>query len=155
MDKVDDMYKRILVAVDGSRTSNLALDEAIRIVRESGGELRLVHAFNPVVFNSEGEFYSFPDLLVAMRRNAEAVLNAAIAHAKQAGVHSEGKLVELEAIGQRIPDAIVEEARTWAADVIVIGTHGRHGLHRLLMGSVAEGVVRTAITPVLLIRGDK
>lgn len=148
------MYKRILVAVDGSHTSNLALDEAIRIAKESQGELRLVHAFNPVVFNSEGEFYSFPELLGAMRRGAEAVLNTAVAHAKQSGVVIEGKLIELDAMGNRIPEAIVEEARIWSADVIVIGTHGRHGIHRLLMGSVAEGVVRMATVPVLLIRGE-
>lgn len=148
------MYKRILVAVDGSHTSNLALDEAIRIARESQGVLRLVHVFNPVVFNTEGEFYAYPDLLDAMHRGAEAVLNAAVAHAKQAGVACEGKLLEINTIGHRIPEMIAEEAKTWLADIVVIGTHGRQGVHRLLIGSVAEGVVRTATVPVLLIRGE-
>ncbi|PWB58459.1 MAG: universal stress protein [Nitrosomonadales bacterium] len=148
------MYKRILVAVDGSHTSNLALDEAIRIARESQGVLRLVHVFNPVVFNTEGEFYAYPDLLDAMHRGAEIVLNTAVAHAKQAGVACEGKLLEINIIGHRIPEMIAEEAKTWLADIIVIGTHGRQGMHRLLIGSVAEGVVRTATVPVLLIRGE-
>lgn len=148
------MYKRILVAVDGSHTSNLALDEAIRIARESQGVLHLVHVFNPVVFNTDGEFYSYPELLGAMRHGAEAVVNAAVAHAKQAGVTCDGKLLEIDVSGHRIPEMISEEARIWLADVIVIGTHGRQGIHRLLMGSVAEGVVRTATTPILLIRGE-
>ena len=65
----------------------------------------------------------------------------------------EGKLLEIDTIGHRIPEMIAEEAKTWPADIIVIGTHGRHGMHRLLMGSVAEGVVRMATVPVLLIRG--
>lgn len=49
---------------------------------------------------------------------------------------------------------ISDEAKTWLADVIVIGTHGRQGVHRLLIGSVAEGVIRTATVPVLLLRGE-
>lgn len=147
------MYKRILVAVDGSATSNFALDEAIRIAKESQGVLCLVHVFNPVVFNTDGEFYSCPELLDAMRHGAETVVNTAVAYVKRAGVACEGKLLEIDVSGHRIPEMITEEAKTWLADLIVIGTHGRQGIHRLLIGSVAEGVVRTATTPVLLIRG--
>jgi nucleotide-binding universal stress UspA family protein len=57
----------------------------------------------------------------------------------------------LEADGERIASVIVEEARHWPADLIVIGTHGRSGFSRILFGSVAEGIVRTAHIPVLLI----
>jgi nucleotide-binding universal stress UspA family protein len=71
--------------------------------------------------------------------------------AQQSGTAAEVKL--LEAGGARIASAIVEEARQWQADLIVIGTHGRTGFSRVLFGSVAEGVVRTAHIPVLLIRG--
>lgn len=98
------MYKRILVAVDGSHTSNIALDEAIRIARESQGALHLVHVFNPVMFSTDGEFYAYPDLLDAMRRGAEAVVNAAVAHVKQAGLPCEGKLLEISVAGHRTPD---------------------------------------------------
>ena len=147
------MYKRILVAVDGSHTSNWALNEAIRIARESRGELRLVHVLNTVTLSSDGDFYSLPAWLDAMRQGAETILNEAVARTKQAGVACEGKLLEIDTLGYRIPEMIAEEANTWPADVIVVGTHGRHGMHRLLMGSVAEGVVRMATVPVLLIRG--
>lgn len=148
------MYKRILVAVDGSRTSNLALDEASTIAKESNGTLHFVHVINMVSFNMENEFYSLPDWWSAMRRGAEAILNEAVARARQAGVSGDGKLLEIDTVGFRIPEMIAEEARNWSADLIVIGTHGRHGMHRLLMGSVAEGVVRTAPVPVLLVRGN-
>jgi nucleotide-binding universal stress UspA family protein len=53
-----------------------------------------------------------------------------------------------------VPSLIVDEAGRWRADLIVIGTHGRRGISKLLLGSVADGVVRTAATSVLLIRGD-
>lgn len=148
------MYKRILVAIDGSQTSNIALDEAIRIARESQGVLHLVHVFNPVVFSTDGEFYAYPDLLEALRHGAEAVLNDAVARAKLAGIVCDEKLLDTGVGGYRIPEMISDEAKNWLADVIVIGTHGRQGVHRLLIGSVAEGVVRTATVPVLLLRGE-
>lgn len=147
------MYKRILVAVDGSGTSDLAMEEAIKIARGSQGKLHIVHVVNVVLFNTEEEYFSLPEWLDALRREAEIMVNKAVAYAKQAGVDAEGKLVEIDIAGYRIPEMIAEEAKTWPADIIVIGTHGRQGVHRLLMGSVAEGVVRVATVPVLLIRG--
>ena len=72
---------------------------------------------------------------------------------QQAGVAAEVKL--MEAGGERIAGVILEEARRWSAELIVIGTHGRSGFSRVLFGSVAEGMVRMAHIPVLLIRGDK
>ncbi len=59
----------------------------------------------------------------------------------------------IETAGRRVPGAIVEEARRWGADLIVVGTHGRRGLDRLLLGSVAEGVARMSPVSVLLVRG--
>ena len=75
------------------------------------------------------------------------------ARAKKAGVGAESRLVEVEKYGERVVDAIVDEAKRWRADLIVIGTHGRRGVSHLLLGSVAEGVVRLAPAPVLLVRG--
>jgi nucleotide-binding universal stress UspA family protein len=78
------------------------------------------------------------------------------ARAARDGVKAETKLTEIRSFGSlvnRVPDVIVQEARRWRADLIVIGTHGRRGLSKLLLGSVADGVVRTSATSVLLIRG--
>jgi nucleotide-binding universal stress UspA family protein len=147
------MYKRILAAVDGSSTSDLALQEAVRLAGESRSELRLVHVVNMVNLNVDLEYAGATEWLDAIRRAGETVADEAAAYAKQAGVNVEVRLVEIDTLGQRIPEKIVDEARIWPADIIVIGTHGRQGLHHLLMGSVAEGVIRIATVPVLLIRG--
>lgn len=63
-------------------------------------------------------------------------------------------VVLLESIGGRAADLIVDQAKQWNADLIVMGTHGRRGLRRLALGSDAELVVRSASVPVLLVRGD-
>jgi nucleotide-binding universal stress UspA family protein len=73
--------------------------------------------------------------------------------ARDAGIKAETKLIEATPPGARIASMIAAEAKAWPADMIVIGTHGRRGVDHLLMGSVAEGVVRISPVPVLLIRG--
>ena len=72
----------------------------------------------------------------------------------EARVEVDTKFVILEVLAQRICDAINDEAKRWPADLIVIGTHGRHGFNHLLLGSVAEGVIRLAAKPVLVICGS-
>ncbi|KTD42196.1 universal stress protein [Legionella parisiensis] len=56
---------------------------------------------------------------------------------------------------EKVPEKIIEAAKNWPADLIVVGTHGRRGYQHLLLGSVAEGVIRNAPMPVLLIRGKQ
>jgi len=148
------MYKRILVAVDGSGTSDRAFREALRLAKEEPqGRLRIVHAVDAVTVNIETP-YAWDEYHDALRRTGQAVLDAAQARAKKAGVAADCRLVEVEKYGQRVVDAIVDEARRWRADLLVIGTHGRRGVSHLLLGSVAEGVVRLAPAPVLLVRGS-
>jgi nucleotide-binding universal stress UspA family protein len=86
------------------------------------------------------------------RRSGEQVLAHAVAAAQQAGLAAETDLLESD--GRRVEDLIVAEAKRWMADLVVLGTHGRSGVSRLLFGSVAEGVVRGAHTPILLMRGE-
>jgi nucleotide-binding universal stress UspA family protein len=71
--------------------------------------------------------------------------------AQRAGVPTESALLESDA--RRLSSVIAEEAQRWGADLVVVGTHGRRGLERLILGSVAEGVARTAPVSVLLVRG--
>jgi nucleotide-binding universal stress UspA family protein len=147
------MYRNILVALDGSHTSELALQEAIRLAKAFGAKLRLVHAVDTVNLNIDGEFINYNEIRGAMRQSGEAVLEKALASTQDAGIEAEVRLLEIDTLGQRIPEVIGEEAQNWPADVIVIGTHGRRGISHLFLGSVAEGVVRVASRPVLLIRG--
>lgn len=146
------MYKHILVAVDGSDTSNLALQEAIKLAKEQQAQLRIVHVVEDIPLNIDTE-YALDAYQEAMRNMGEAVLSKAEALARESGVTPETKLLQIETLGHRITNLVVEEAQSWPADLIVLGTHGRRGFNHLLLGSVAEGVVRISPQPVLLIRG--
>jgi nucleotide-binding universal stress UspA family protein len=149
------MYKHILVAVDGSDTSNFALQEAIKLAKEQQASLRLIHVVDVTPAYMMVEMpYPISDYQNAMREAGEKVLATCAATAGKAGVNVDTKFVILEVLTQRICDAIIEEAKRWPADLIVIGTHGRHGFNHLLLGSVAEGVIRLATKPVLVIRGS-
>lgn len=146
------MYKRILVAVDGSSTGNLALQEAIKLAREGQSRLKLVHVVDETLINwDEGGWLGGSTVFEALAAAGRKVLDAAVETVRREGLDVESQLVE--SVARRIGSVISEEAESWQADLIVVGTHGRRGVDRLLLGSVAEGVVRTAAVPVLLVRG--
>jgi nucleotide-binding universal stress UspA family protein len=146
------MYQRILVPIDGSDTSGRALREAIKLA-DGKTQLRLLHVVEEV-YPLDAEGYAFVDyaaLRDVARASGERLLAKAVDEARQAGVAAETVLLEAE--GARVASVIDKEALDWHAELIVIGTHGRSGFSRLLFGSVAEGVVRGASAPVLLVRG--
>lgn len=153
------MYKHILVAVDGSDTSNLALREAIKLAKDQQAILRLIHVVDetPAFMPTDDPTMPDPNLVAAVQKALRAagqkVLSTCAAVVREAGIEADTTMKIVETLGARIYDAIEEEAAGWPADLIVIGTHGRRGFRRLLLGSVAEGVVRVATKPVLLIRG--
>lgn len=144
------MYQHILVPVDGSATSDRALQEALKLARQQDAQVRLIHIVEDVLLPDPESFLDYAALQEVIKRSGRNMLERAEKLAQQAGVSAESTL--LETAGERIASVIVAEARRWPADLIVIGTHGRSGFNHLLFGSVAEGVVRTAQTPVLLIR---
>ncbi|MBI3455953.1 MAG: universal stress protein [Candidatus Rokubacteria bacterium] len=150
------MYKRILVATDGSKTSQLALEEALRLAQGGQTRLRLVHVIDSPYGYADAWYAAVAADLEAIqrawRRAGQDILAQAATVAREAGVEVETALLETD--GRRVSRAIVDEADRWGAEVIVIGSHGRQGLEHLLLGSVAEGVVRTARVPVLLVRGQ-
>ena len=147
------MFKRILVAVDGSHTAELALQEAIKLAGEVRAQLRIVHVVDNVNLNLSAEFPNPSEIWDAMIKGGQAILHKAGVAANAAGIEAESGLIEIDTLGHRVPEMIAADADAWPADLIVIGTHGRRGLSHLLLGSVAEGVVRVATKPVLLIRG--
>lgn len=145
------MFKRILVAVDGSHTAEQALQEAIKLSRELGAQLRVVHVVDEVSLNwPEGG--NFEVVTETFRKSGRKILETAGAEMSKAGMTADIKMLEIQTFGRRIADVIAAEAEAWPADLIVIGTHGRRGVNRLLLGSVAESVMRVANKPVLLIR---
>jgi nucleotide-binding universal stress UspA family protein len=148
------MYARILVAVDGSPGSARAVAHAIALSKAFGAVLRVLHVVDMGWLALGPELAVDTQRLAAARRaEGERTVTAALETARAAGVPVETSLVETGAPGQRVASQIVQEAQAWPADLLVLGTHGRSGAERLLLGSVAEGVARRASVPVLLVHG--
>ena len=143
------MYQRILVAVDGSAIAARALDAALTLAGEQHAQVRVIHVVDVAPAGTVEVYIDFEVYRQSCLAGAQDVLDSALAHARQTAVPVEGALVE---VTRENPSAgIVAEAKRWGADLIVMGTHGRSGLLHLLLGSVAEGVVRHLPGPLLLI----
>jgi nucleotide-binding universal stress UspA family protein len=146
------MFKRILVPLDGSSTASRGFDQGLGLARSHGSRLFLLHVVDEHVLiqHSDGMAQLTEQYLESMRESGEKVLAAAQAKAARRGVDC--RTVMIENIARSVADIIVEQAKKLRADVIVMGTHGRRGVKRLVLGSDAEGVVRTSPVPVLLVR---
>jgi nucleotide-binding universal stress UspA family protein len=148
------MFNRILVPVDGSPTSNKALVAALQLARESGTEarMRLVHVIEDTSWMIAGDAYGGAncDLIEILKDSGTRILNDALAIAQSAGVSTDTVL--FDGMGNRLGETIVKACVDWNADLVVVGTHGRHGLSRVFLGSGAEQVVRLAPVPVLVVR---
>lgn len=147
------MYQKILVPIDGSDTAKLGLDEALRLAKNQGARLRLIHVVNEamIITSYEGDAYT-GELMNALRESGHIILNKAQEQVAGQGLEAETAL--LEAQGGQAGETIVRDAKEWQADLIVLGTHGRRGIRRLVLGSDAEHVVRLTPVPVLLIRSQ-
>jgi len=147
------MYEKILVPIDGSDTSTRGLQEAIGLARLCGGTIRLIHIVDEMVFTSgiDGSAVIMGDVISSLKDAGQACLDKARQTIEQAGVTADAILVE--GFGTRVSDTVIEQATRWGAQIIVLGTHGRRGVSRLVLGSDAEQILRSAPVPVLLVRG--
>lgn len=147
-------YHQILVPVDGSPTSQKALDEAIRLAQLTGARLRLVHVVDELSYVNgfEPAMNYLNEIIPLMREAGEKLLAHQRQKALDKGVEVDSVLI-VEGPG-RICDHVAEQARRIKADLIVVGSHGRRGIGRVLLGSDAEQIVRHAPVPVLVVRGD-
>jgi nucleotide-binding universal stress UspA family protein len=145
------MYARILVPVDGSETAKRGLEEAIKLSKALGSELRLVHIVDDsaLAMNPETGIAAAP-LVEDFAEGGKEILEEARALAAARGAQVEIALHEN--FTGRIADLIVDEAKKWGADLIVMGTHGRRGIRHAVLGSDAEAVVHATEVPVLLVR---
>ena len=145
------MHKRILVPVDGSRTATAGLQEAIRLASGNAeATIQLLHVMDPLPAMQGMEAMITDQLLENMEAFGKKVLKNAKALVQRHGIGVD-TVFQRKTLG-RTSDAIVKQAAKWRADMIVMGTHGRRGISRLVMGSDAEGVVRSSPVPVLLVR---
>jgi nucleotide-binding universal stress UspA family protein len=145
------MYKKILVPIDGSHPSKRGLSEAIRLAKHHKARLRLIHVVDVFIVTPSLESGRYVDeIQKSFREVGSRLLNTAEALVRKHGLTVDSVMFEI--VGGRAAEIIVAQAKKWRADIIVIGTHGRRGVSRLVMGSDAEEVVRTSPVPVLLVR---
>ncbi|HEV3240879.1 MAG TPA: universal stress protein [Casimicrobiaceae bacterium] len=150
------MFRRILVPIDGSPTSNRGLDEAIGLASDQKAKICLLHVIDELVLSAGADGMvclpsSYVDEFIrALRADGKALLAHAEARVRKRGIAVESVLQET--VGKPVADLIIKQAKKWDADLIVLGTHGRRGLSRVFMGSDAETVVRETTLPVLLVR---
>ncbi|MEX3932212.1 universal stress protein [Paraburkholderia phymatum] len=144
------MYTRILVAVDGSHTSRRAFDNALNLASKLGATLRAFYAVEntPMYFDAPGYDPSIlRNRLVEQGKELTAELSAAM---HERGVPGDILVGEASSLDD-VPTLVLRAATEFNADLIVMGTHGRRGMQRLILGSVAERCVRQSTLPVLLV----
>lgn len=157
----DDPWRlhQVVVATDFSDTASAALDYAMVIAKQFGARLRILHVFNaPLQVPLEGTGSAVStgtpampmpnaSLLVQQRKMVDQKLERLAEECNARGVPTSHQLLQEEKAHRAIVDAALQAQ----ADLIVLGTHGRTGLERLLLGSVAEGVLRHTTLPVLVV----
>lgn len=149
------MYQKILVPLDGSATSVIGLAEAIKLAKSQKSKLRLLHVVGEffVAGSIAGDVAYSGNILNGLHEEGRKIL-------KEAEIMVQGEALDyelemVEGVGGRTADLIVEDAKRWNADLIVLGTHGRRGIRRLVMGSDAEEIIRMSPVPVLLLRPNE
>lgn len=148
------MYKKLLVPLDGSATAQLALKHAEALARLSGASIILLSIVEEMHYSNG---YERPKVYTEQVRphllaTARALLENAAKPLRDGGLSVAAHVVESG--NQRVSELIVQQAKDEHCDLIILGTHGRRGIDRLLLGSDAEQVARIAPVPVMLVRTD-
>jgi nucleotide-binding universal stress UspA family protein len=143
--------QQILVPVDFTETSDRALDYAVEFANKFGAAITLIHAYQiPVYGFPDGAFITSADVATQLATAAQGRLDALLESRRATGIALTAVLRDGVAW-----EEINDVAKLVEADLIIIGTHGRRGLSRALLGSVAENVIRTTNVPVLTIHGPR
>ena len=146
------MYKHILVPVDGSTASMAAIDKAAGLARAYGVPVTAIFVIDPYPFTGVGAdvAYGQDQYLNAARAEAGAAIEAANQRLQAAGVQVDSRVVESHAVWR----GILEAAGAVGADLIVMGSHGRRGLEKLVLGSVAQSVLSHTKIDALVVRAS-
>jgi nucleotide-binding universal stress UspA family protein len=141
------MYQTILMPTDGSQCSESAIAHALELAQKLGSKVTFLYVLEDPTRNLwlTPEMPYVPELLQDLEGAAKSALERAMALAQQAGVVAQTRQVSAKPV-----DGILEEAKN--ADLVVMGTHGRSGIDKMLLGSVTEGVLHRCRTPVLVVR---
>lgn len=140
------MYDRILVPTDGSREGERAVEYAIDLAREHGATIRAIYVVNPASYGGLPMETAWDGINAALRDEGQEAVDRVIELA------DDDVTVETAVLEGSPSRVIVDEAQPDRCDLVVMGTHGRGGIDRLLLGSVTERVVRSSPVPVLTVR---
>ena len=144
------MFKHILVPVDGSSTSRQAIDKAVAIAEAFKSTVTLIYVIDPYAFTGVGTDFSYgqAEYLSAATDEANQAISAARQVFEAHGIAVSGSVVE----GHAVYQAILDTAESLNADLVVMGSHGRRGLEKLVLGSVTAQVLSHAHLSVLVVR---
>ncbi len=144
------MIKHILVPVDGSPTAQLAVEKAIELAKAFGSQVTAIFVIDPYPFTGVGTDFAYgqAEYLSAATAEANAAIHATRKAFEAAGVSVDTSVIESHAAWR----GVVESAESLQADLIVMGSHGRSGLEKLVLGSVTQAVLSHTKLPVLVVR---
>ncbi len=144
------MYKHILFPTDGSDITRKALQHALTLARLNGAELHVLSVKDPFPYSAISEMQPVPpqDFYDAQERVASGRVQEAVAAAQAAGITAHGETVE----ALHAWEAILEQAKAHACDLVVMASHGRRGVSALLLGSETQKVLTHSTLPVLVVR---
>jgi nucleotide-binding universal stress UspA family protein len=143
-----------MVAIDDSFATSNVLAAAIAMAGRFGAKLAICHALDETIFAQRTAEIMLSSSVGQIERNlcsgAQAFLDQAADMARGAGLSVETRLVESEV--KQVAEMLADAASAWQADLLVVGSHGRRGVERFFVGSVAERLVQKASTSLLLVR---
>jgi nucleotide-binding universal stress UspA family protein len=145
------MFTHILVPVDGSGTALLAAGKAVALAKAFDSRVTLINVIDDYPFVGVGADYAFgqTEYMTAATASANQALTTARSAMAAGGVACEQKVIE----GHVVHEGILDAATSLGADLIIMGSHGRHGIEKLLLGSVTQRVLSHTTLPVLVVRG--
>jgi nucleotide-binding universal stress UspA family protein len=144
------MFSRVLVPIDGSDCAHAGLLHAIDLAKACNASLHLLHIMDAIPPGSEwASAQAWHEVVAGLEQRSRALLERSHALAQAQGVDGQTACIEFPA--RRVADVIVEQAAQQGCDCIVMGSHGRRGFNRLMLGSDAELVLRLAQVPVLVV----
>ncbi len=144
------MFNHMLVPVDGSDTAQMAVGKAITLAQAFGSQVTVIYVIDPYPFTGVGTDFAYgqAEYLSAATAEANAALKAAKEAFANATVTVDTSVIEAHTVWR----GIVEAGDALQADLIVMGSHGRSGLEKLVLGSVAQAVLSHTKLPVLVVR---